>query len=155
MKPINVVVDTNVFIDAFFFNDKSGQKLLRYNNDKKINFCFNKETYQELYYIMGDMISQTMQNRNISKIMENFGNVMYSVDKIEHKIKTNYVEDKSDNKFIDCCIDGKINYLISKDIHVENVRDLVKDIKEKYNLELNILSPFQFNLQMLKLHFQK
>ena len=79
----------------------------------------------------------------------------YNIEKIEHKTKTNYCEDKSDNMFIDCCIDGNVEYLVSEDIHVQRIKDFKEDIKEKYGLNIKILSPFQFKLEMLRLKFIK
>lgn len=155
MKTINVVVDTNIFIGAFFHNNKYSQALLRYNNEDKIKFYFNKDTYNELYYIFGEMIEKVMNNSNISNTLERFGKVMYNIEKIEHKTKTNYCEDKSDNKFVDCCIDGNIEYLVSEDIHLQRISKFTEEIKEKYGVELKILSPFQFNLEMVKLKFRK
>lgn len=155
MNPVKVVVDTNVFIGAFFHNNKNSQALLRYNYDNKIKFYFNEDTYNELYYIFGEMIEKVMRGSNIAKTFERFGKVMYNIEKIKHKTKTDYCEDKSDNKFIDCCIDGNIQYLISEDIHLERINEYKKEIKEKYGIELKILSPFQFNLEMLRLKFLK
>lgn len=152
LNPIKVVVDTNIFINAFFHKDKSAQSLLRYYSQGKIKFYFNKETHNELHYIFGEMIEKLIKN-NTANLLGKFGDMMYDVERIEHITKTNYVEDKSDNKFIDCCIDGNIKYLISQDIHVENVRDFQEKIKNDYGLEINILSPFQFTMEMLKIKF--
>ena len=57
--------------------------------------------------------------------------------------------------FIDCCIDGNVEYLVSEDIHVQRIKEFKEDIKEKYGINIKILSPFQFNLEMLKLKFIK
>lgn len=155
MKPVKVVIDTNIFIGAFFHNNKNSQALLQYNNEGKVKFYFNKNTYNELYYIFGEMIQKVMPSSNIAKTFERFGKVIYSIEKIEHKTKTNYCEDKSDNMFIDCCIDGNVEYLVSEDIHVQRIKEFKEDIKEKYGINIKILSPFQFNLEMLRLKFMK
>lgn len=154
MDKIKVVVDTNVFINAIFHNDKACKKILQYNNENKIQFCFNEYTNKELYYIIGELLQKTMKKIDTARMLSRFGKMMYSVEKVEHQTRTNYCVDKSDNNFIDCCIDGKVNYLITSDIHIEDVRDKIKEIKEKYNLEIKILSPFQFSLEMLRLRFK-
>lgn len=155
MIPIKVVVDTNVFISAFFHNDKNCQDLLRYNEKNKIKFYLNQDTYNELYFVFGELTEQVMKEINLAKTFQRFGKVMYNIEKINHKTKTDYCEDKSDNKFVDCCIDGNIQYLISKDIHVERIEEYKEEIKSKYGIELKILSPFQFSLEMLRLKFLK
>lgn len=154
MSQIRVVVDTNVFVNVIFHNDKTCQKILQYNNENKIKFCFNEYTNNELYYIIGEILQKVMQERNVAKMLSRFGKMMYNIEKIEHKTKTNYCIDKSDNNFIDCCIDGQVKYLITSDIHIEDVRDKLKEIKEKYNIEMKILSPFQFSMEMLRLKFK-
>lgn len=95
-----------------------------------------------------------MEGKEISRMLSRFGKMMYNIEKVEHKIRTNYSEDKSDNNFIDCCIDGKVKYLITNDIHLEKTRDNIKEIKDKYGIEIKILSPFQFSMEMLKLKFK-
>ena len=154
MKPIKVV-DTNVFIKAFFHNDKSCQKILQYNNENKIKFCFNEYTNNELYYILGELLQKLMQGKNVSKMLSRFGKMMYNIEKVEHNTRTNFSIDKSDNNFIDCCIDGQAKYLITSDIHLEDVRDKLKEIKQKYAIDLKILSPLQFSMEMLKLRFKE
>lgn len=153
MKPIKVVVDTNVFISAFFHNNKSCQALLRYNDENKIKLYFNEDTYNELYYIFGELVERVIKNINVAKTFRKFGKVMYNIEKINHKTRTEYCEDKSDNKFVDCCIDGNVQYLISQDVHVEKIEEYKDEIKNKYGLEIKILSPFQFTREMLKLKF--
>ena len=155
MNPIKVVVDTNVFISAFFHNNKNCQALLRYNDQNKIKFCFNEDTYNELYYIFGELLEKVIKDINVARTFQKFGKVMYNIEKIKHKTRTDYCEDKSDNKFVDCCIDGDIPYLISQDIHVEKIDTYKEEIKNKYGIELKILSPFQFSREMLKLKFLK
>ena len=154
MNKIRVVVDTNVFINAIFHDDKTCQKILQYNNENKIQFCFNEYTNRELYYIIGELLQKTMKKIDTAKMLSRFGKMMYNVEKIEHRTQTNYCVDKSDNNFIDCCIDGKVNYLITSDIHIEDVRNKIKEIKKRYNVEIKILSPFQFSLEMLRLKFK-
>lgn len=151
-NPIKVVADTNIFINAFFHKDKSAQALLRYYSQGKIKFYFNKETHNELHYIFGEMIEKLIKE-NTANLLGKFGDMMYDIEKIKHITRTNYVVDQSDNKFIDCCIDGKVKYLISQDIHVEDVREFRQKIKDEYGLEINILSPFQFNMEMLRIKF--
>lgn len=65
---------------------------------------------------------------------------LWQVEEIDHIINTNYCkEDKSDNKFIDCCIDGNVKYLITQDKHINSAGD---EIKKQYGIE--VLSPMQF-----------
>lgn len=156
MKPIRVVVDTNVFIDAIFNNDDSCQAILKHKHDGNIVFCMNEKMYKELCLIFGRHLEKVKLNRHISNLLPRFGNTLWEVEAIPHKTYTEYcIEDHEDDKFIDCCIDGKINYLISQDGGVVSVRDSLQEIKDKHNIDINILSPFQFNLEFLKRNINK
>ena len=65
---------------------------------------------------------------------------LWQVREVDHIIHTDFCkEDKSDNKFIDCCIDDDVKYLITQDKHINSVAG---DIKKQYDIE--VLSPFQF-----------
>lgn len=155
MIPISVVADTNVFIDAIFNGDKSAQKILQYNNEGRIRLYFNKDTNEELYRIYGRMVEHVFKSKNTEYMFSRFGQMMYDVQHVEHKTKVDYCSDKSDNKFLDCCIDSRTNILITSDIHLENVRDNLKDIYIKYNIDIKILSPFQFSMYLLGNKFSK
>ena len=77
---------------------------------------------------------------NIFPLMAGLSKCLWQVEEIDHVIRTNYcIEDETDNKFIDCCIDGDVKYLITQDNHIGSVSE---QIKKDYRIE--VLSPFQF-----------
>ena len=151
LRRLRVVADTNVFIDAMFNDDKSCQSLLKYKHDGDIVFCMNEETYKELYLIFARMTEKVKLTRDLDRLFPKFGNTLYQVEWIDHNTKVDYCEDKSDNKFIECCIDGKIEYLITSDMHLREVQKDVEDIKNKYGLDLKIMSAYQFSRELLKI----
>ena len=154
MKPIRVVIDTNVFIDAIFHNDNSCQSIFKYKNDKLITFCMNERIYKELIYMFGKMLEENKLTKDMSRMVSYFGGTLWEIEKIEHKTKTHYcVDDEEDDKFIDCCIDGKVNYLITSDMHIREVIKSLDEIKQKYRLDLNIMSPYQFSRELLRLKY--
>ena len=155
ISSIKAVVDTNVFIDAIFNNDQSCQSILKHKHDGDIIFCMNKEMYDELYLIFSKHLDVVKLKKDLQRLLPKFGNTLYQVEWIPRDSHTEYCEDKSDNKFIDCCIDGKIKYLITSDMHIREVQKELDDIKRKYNLDLEIMSPFQFNRELLRIKFSK
>lgn len=148
---VRVVVDTNVFIDAIFHNDQSCQSILKYKHDGDITFGMNEKMYKELYLIFGEQLDDVKLSKDLKRLLPKFGNTLYRVEWIPHETHTNYCEDISDNKFVDCCIDGKINYLITSDMHIREVQKQLEEIKRKYNLDLNIMSAYQFSRELLNL----
>lgn len=79
-------------------------------------------------------------------------NALWEIDKVDCKSKTNYCkEDPDDNKFIDCCIDGKIEYLISSDKHLLELKDSLEIKKHG----IKIMNPKDFSMEMLLKKFSK
>ena len=77
---------------------------------------------------------------NIFPLMATLSKCLWQVEEIDHIINTDYCkDDKSDNKFIDCCIDGNVKYLITQDKHINSAGD---KIKKEHDIE--VLSPMQF-----------
>ena len=143
---MRVVVDTNVFIDGLFKNDDFCKAIFRLKSLNKITFVMNQDMQNELLITFGDILMEAIEridaNKkfNIFPLMAGLSKCLWQVEEIDHVIRTNYcIEDETDNKFIDCCIDGDVKYLITQDNHIGSVSE---QIKKDYRIE--VLSPFQF-----------
>ena len=158
---IKVVVDTNTLIDAIFHEETSCADLFQYKHDGEICFCMNVKTYQEAFRIFLrtiEEIEKRAKEKNISYTSQQIDtlfykltNALWEIQKVECISKTRYCkEDSDDNKFIDCCIDGNIKYLVSSDEHLLNLRD-IPEIKEH---GINIMTPKEFSMEMLRLKFE-
>ena len=143
---MRVVVDTNVFINGIFKKDSFCKAIFNLKSLNKISFVMNKEMQNELLVTFGNILLEAFKRIdngkeiNIFSLMATLSKCLWQVEEIDHIINTNYcIEDKSDNKFIDCCIDGNVKYLITQDKHINSVST---QLKKTYNIE--ILSPMQF-----------
>lgn len=144
---MDIVVDTNVFINGIFKNDESCRAIFNLKAMNKVTFVMNQKMQAELLVTFANILLEAYEkkkdkNGNIKVIplMASLSKCLWQVKEIDHIINTNYcAEDKSDNKFIDCCIDGDVKYLITQDMHINNVSD---KLKEERNIE--VLSPMQF-----------
>lgn len=143
---MKVVVDTNVFIDGLFKNDDFCRAIFRLKSLNKITFVMNKDMQNELLVVFGDILMEAIRRTNNAKefnifpLMAGLSKCLWQVEEIDHVIKTDYcIEDESDNKFIDCCIDGNVRYLITQDNHI---RSISEQLESDHNIE--VLSPFQF-----------
>ncbi len=143
---MRVVVDTNVFINGIFKKDSFAKAIFNLKNLNKISFVMNKEMQNELLITFGNILLEALKKLNNDKefnifpLMATLSKCLWQVEEIDHIINTDYcIEDKSDNKFIDCCIDGNVQYLITQDTHINSVSD---ELKKQYDIE--ILSPMQF-----------
>lgn len=146
LDKMKIVVDTNVFINGLFKNNDFCKAIFRLKSLNKITFVMNQDMQNELLITFGNILIQAIEriDKNkkfdIFRLMANLSKCLWQVEEIDHVINTNYcVEDKSDNKFIDCCIDGNVKYLITQDEHINSVADILE--KEH---KIKVLSPFQF-----------
>lgn len=153
---MRVVVDTNVFINGIFKGDKYCRAVFNLKSSNKISFVMNKEMQDELIYTFYNILMEAYSRKksnnkelNILALAATLSKCLWQVEEIDHIINTSYcVDDKSDNKFIDCCIDGDVKYLITSDQHINSQQQI---LKEEYGIK--VLSPFQFytNYTMRKL----
>lgn len=146
LDKIRIVVDTNVFINGIFKGDSFAKAIFNLKSLNKVSFVMNKEMQNELLITFGNILMEAIdridKNKkfNIFPLMATLSKCLWQVEEIDHIINTDYCkDDKSDNKFIDCCIDGNVKYLITQDDHIGSVSE---QLKKEYDIE--VLSPFQF-----------
>ena len=144
---MRVIVDTNVFINGIFKGDEYCKAVFKLKSMNKISFVMNKEMQNELIFTFYNILIEAYKRKkdknkelNILALAATLSKCLWQVEEIDHIINTEYcIDDKSDNKFIDCCIDGNIQYLITSDQHINSQQ---KILREKHGIE--VLSPFQF-----------
>ena len=143
---MRIVVDTNVFINGIFKNDSFSKAIFKLKSLNKVSFVMNKEMQNELLITFGNILLEAIgrikcaNEFNIFPLMATLSKCLWQVEEIDHIINTDYCkEDKSDNKFIDCCIDGDVQYLITQDKHINSASN---ELKKEHNIE--VLSPMQF-----------
>lgn len=140
-----VVVDTNVFINGIFKNDEFCRTIFKLKSLNKITFVMNKEMQNELLFTFAQILLEIHEKINSNKIniiplMATLSKCLWQVEEIDHIINTNYcIEDQSDNKFVDCCIDGNVKYLITQDKHINSISE---NLKKEHNI--HVFSPMQF-----------
>lgn len=143
---MRIVVDTNVFINGIFKKDTFCKAIFNLKSLNKVSFVMNKDMQGELLVTFGNILLEAFKRLgknhelNVLPLMSTLSKCLWQVEEIDHIINTNFcVDDKSDNKFIDCCIDGNVKYLVTQDQHINSASE---QIKKEYNID--VLSPFQF-----------
>lgn len=144
---MRVVVDTNVFISGIFKGDEYCKAVFKLKSANKISFVMNKEMQNELILTFYNILIEAYKRKksndkelNILSLAATLSKCLWQVEEIDHIINTDYcIDDKSDNKFVDCCIDGNVKYLITSDQHINSQQ---KKLKKEHGIE--VLSPFQF-----------
>lgn len=139
---IDVVVDTNVFIKAIFHRDASSKQLFQLKSNENIRFVMNKDMQNELLVTFFTLMTKLLNKKdlpNASALAMLLSASLWQVKEIDHTSHTNHCEDKDDDKFIDCAIDGNVKYIITYDDHLLSLSDFL-DI----NYRISVLNPYQF-----------
>lgn len=153
---MKVVVDTNVFINAFFEADKECKLVLRKEHNGEFHLVMCHDMNEELQRMLESSIKKFNIDSNGSvMIYKMLSRTLLRADNINTTTKFNKCSDKDDNIFFSCAIDGNANYIISKDKHIHEMKNV--GLKNKNKQPIEILYPDEFiqKLDKLKLitHF--
>lgn len=125
MRKIRVVLDTNTYISAFFWRGNP-YKILKSCYRGKIHLLSSLEIIREIEYILSREKKFEMSDEDIEKHIQ----LILSHSQIVEPMKKIDVikKDPSDNKFLECAIEGKTDYIISGNRHLLELKKF-KEIK--------------------------
>lgn len=110
---MKVVVDTNVFIKALFFNEKYPLRLLQMESCGDIKFVMSNETQSELSKTIHFIAeSKGLSLKNFRQPYLAHTNCLARTELVIPKKKFDISIHNSDNKFIDCAVAGGCEYII-------------------------------------------
>jgi putative PIN family toxin of toxin-antitoxin system len=131
---MKIVLDVNIFISSFFWGGNPRKVLERVISGMDELFT-TKEIMDEMY----DVIRRPKFHANKDRI--NY--LINSIDEIANKIVpkkriNNGSRDKTDNKYIECGITANVDYIISGDIHLLELKEYenIKIVTAKRYLEI-------------------
>ncbi len=120
-RELKAVLDTNVWVSALLWGGKPAE-IIKAAEQSKIYIVISEEIVNE--------ISQVLNYSKLKQIYQieglNHEELIEAVLKIVHFVKvTKHVKivlkHPADNKFIDCALEAKANYIISGDKHLLKV----------------------------------
>jgi len=130
---MKIVLDANIFISAFFWGGNPRFVLERVITGKD-ELYVTKEILDEIELVMG------RPKFHVKK--EEVDYFINSIEEIGNKIVpkrqiNNASRDKTDNKYIECAIAANVDYIISGDIHLLELKEYknVKIVTAKDYLE--------------------
>jgi putative PIN family toxin of toxin-antitoxin system len=155
---MKVVVDTNIFLDAFFKADDDCELVLRKEHNGEFQLIMSHNMSEELFRMIESFIKELeLDEDSILLTYRMLSRALLRTENIIPKTRFTKCEDKDDNMFFSCAIDGNANYIISKDHHIHDLKNI--RIKNKNNELIEILYPDEFiaKLDIIKLavHFNK
>ena len=137
---MRVVLDTNVFIDAFFKDDRDCNIVLKAEHNGEFRLLVSNEMQEELLRILGKSFSEfDFDGNEVFIIMKIISRALRRSDPISTTKKFTKCEDKDDSMFFECAIEGNANYIISRDKHIHSLKD--DKIFNKNKEEIKILYP--------------
>lgn len=147
---MRVVLDTNVFIDAFFKDDRDCNIVLKAEHNGEFRLLVSNEMQEELLRILGKSFSEfDFDGNEVFIIMKIISRALRRSDPISTTKKFTKCEDKDDSMFFECAIEGNANYIISRDKHIHSLKD--DKIFNKNKEEIKILYPDGFVMELKKI----
>jgi len=132
---IRITVDTNVLVSATFWSGDS-DKIIELVELGKFELVLSTAVIKEFSDVLEyEEIQKKIANKNL--IMKRTVEKLITLSTIiAPKTKLDVVkEDPSDNKILECAVDGNVDYLISQDNHLLKISEYKK---------IRILSPKEF-----------
>ena len=130
---MKIILDANVLISAFFWGGNP-RKVLERAITKTDELFITKEILEEIEEVMGRPKFHADKEKidYFINSLEEIGNKIIPKRKIK-----NGSRDKTDNKYIECGITANVDYIVSGDIHLLELKeyDSIKIVAPKEYLE--------------------
>tara|TARA_Y100000310_G_scaffold336853_1_gene422466 strand:- start:517 stop:939 length:423 start_codon:yes stop_codon:yes gene_type:complete len=132
--PLKVVLDTNVIVSSAIVKEGNPARIFEMLLLEEIENYTSKEIIEEIKDVLDrPRITKRLKQKDKEFILNNFEQISTI---IKPEIKINKIEeDPDDNKFLECAVTCKADYIISGDAHLLN-------LKEFKNIQ--ILTPAEF-----------
>jgi len=122
-KKLRAVVDTNLFISGLFSRDSLSARLQDLWINREFELLTSIEILKEVSRVLQyPRIRQRFQPKQ--ETIKRFFRLVFRKAIITKDLyKTDRItDDPSDNKFLACALEGKADYIISRDPHLRNVK---------------------------------
>ena len=107
-----MVLDTNVFIAAYFNRKSASARIIDLCLENKHKLIFSPRLRKEVKLILKNVRAERGFHERIQSLFMNASKVK-PIQKV-FMVK----EDPEDNKFLECVLEGKADYLITSDRHL-------------------------------------
>ncbi len=115
--PVKIVVDTNIFVGAYWNERSASAAILEKIEKKEVKLLYSKSIEKELFFILRQMKARRAFLERVKNILA-LSREVRPAEKIE-VVKDDY----SDNKYFACALSGKADWIISSDKHFHSVKN--------------------------------
>jgi putative PIN family toxin of toxin-antitoxin system len=119
---MKIVLDANVFVSSFFWGGKP-RLVLERAIAQLDELYISEEILEEISGVIGRPKFHTGRDKieYYIKSIKDIGNMVSAKEKIK-----NGSRDKTDNKYLECGLAGSVDYIISGDIHLLEIKEYGK-----------------------------
>jgi len=116
-RKYNLVVDTNIFLQGLNDFDENAFYLVDLIEAKKVNLVFSGDTFGELIYMIKHWTRKNIDSkRDRLSMLYDFVDLFYnSLSYNPTDIICPVINDKLDNKFLECAIVSNCDFLVTND----------------------------------------
>ncbi len=136
---MKVTLDTNILVSGTFWSGDSF-KILELIDQRKIELIISEEIIKEYYKVINsEEIIEKIKDKDLI-LNKSVQKIILNSTIVKPKEKFNIIkEDEEDNKIIECAIEGKADYVISKDNHLLKLKEFkgIKIIKPEFFLNIS------------------
>jgi uncharacterized protein len=118
-KPmLKVVIDTNVFISAFYLPESKPAKVVLLARGNKILNRISPEILKEVERILREkLLWDQAKARNAVRQITNFSEAVHPQERLA------VIADDPDNRILECAVAGKADFIISGDHHLTDLEN--------------------------------
>ncbi len=120
MKTLRLVVDTNILISSIFGGNP--KKIVDLWKSGKIKFVVSDEIVNEYLEVLKRF---EFSNDIYVEFLDLLSNVTATIRVNPHRRFDVVIEDPADNKFLECAVEGKVDFIISGDKHLKNLSEFM------------------------------
>lgn len=128
-KQIQIVLDTNLFVAAYFNPRSNSARILNGCLDSKYQPIFTPAIIKEANYILTQIKVRQEYKDKVKKLIKK-GKLIKNTPRVKM-----VSADPEDDKFLSCSAEGGANYLITSDEHLLKIKEFRK---------AKIIKPSQF-----------
>lgn len=135
---MRITVDTNVMVSSSFW-DGASCRIMEIIENKEIELVISKDIIEEFLKVLEyEGIQQKIKDKNL-EIKRTIEKIISISTVIEPSKKLDIIkEDPTDNKIIECAVEGNVDYIISRDKHLLKLKEFaaIKIIKPEEFLDI-------------------
>lgn len=123
MHKLKAVLDTNIMVSVAFPRGELTKELRDFIADEVFTLVTSKEIIKELYRVLHYPHIQKRFKPSTSDINEFIGMILDKAMLTKGLYQVNRIEDDpTDNMFLACALEGKADYIISRDPHLRDIK---------------------------------